>query len=762
MGRMKTERDGGEGKGPSEELINELADLCGIMSEYYDIFGNKHIIPFETKKVLLRAMNLNVDSGKDAAHEIQRLRWAEWESCVDPVRVISVNEQPMIIPLCLQMDEGQEAGLSVSWSIEDESGGRDDFEIPEGHVKISEERHIGGKRYVKMPVEDGTFRNIGYYLLRVEFSHARAFLPGRKRKFAKSSRIIITPDTCYLPQSLQDGRAWGVAVDLYAIRSERNWGVGDFTDLGNVVKWVGSIGGGFVGINPLHAIPNANHSGISPYSPVSRLYRNFIYLDAGNVPEVKASKELNEIMTSDSLRERAAGLRELELIDYEGVASLKEEVLKQAFRIFYSSHYRKATPRGEEFRSYISREGDTLDAFALYQTLAEHMRRRHNAFVWQSWPKEYHDPHSDAVKRFRKNNWKRLLYHKYVQWLIDEQLRTAVGGAAECEMSLGFYHDLAVGSMSGGSDTWNYGDVLAGQVDVGAPPDDFSPDGQNWGFPPMVPFKLKETSYELFIRTLRKNMEYGGALRIDHALGLFRLFWIPGGMNAKEGAYVRYPSEDLLRIIALESVRNKTVIIAEDLGTIGENVRDAIRRFRMFSYRLFYFERNYPETSFVPPGNYPEAALCSVTTHDLPTLYGYWAGRDLHVRRGLGIYYDDNEWRQVIETREKDKALIISALKSSGFLPSDYSAPQMTPDLCRAIYRYLAATPCKLVLVNLCDVVGAMDQQNLPGTSEGYPSWKRKMPLSLQEMMTDIRIADLTAVLRETVSGSGSGSLQPG
>jgi 4-alpha-glucanotransferase len=220
-------------------------------------------------------------------------------------------------------------------------------------------------------------------------------------------------------------------------------------------------------------------------------------------------------------------------------------------------------------------------------------------------------------------------------------------------MDIGLYHDLAIGSVGGGSDAWNYRDVIASGADVGAPPDDFSPDGQKWGFPPAIPDKLKETGYELFIETIRKNMKHGGALRIDHALGMFRLFWIPCGMTPKEGAYVAYQSEDLLRIIALESIRNRTMVIAEDLGTIGDNVRESLKRLRMLSYRLFYFERNYPDPSFLPPGGYPRMALCAVTTHDLPTIYGYWKGRDLKVRRQLGKYPDDTLWNKQVEERKR-------------------------------------------------------------------------------------------------------------
>jgi 4-alpha-glucanotransferase len=262
---------------------------------------------------------------------------------------------------------------------------------------------------------------------------------------------------------------------------------------------------------------------------------------------------------------------------------------------------------------------------------------------------------------------------------------------------------------------------------------------------------LKDRGYEFFVHTIRKNMKYGGALRIDHALGLFRLFWIPKGMAPKDGAYVRYPSEDLLRIIALESVRNRTVVIAEDLGTIGENVREALKKFHMLSYRLFYFERDYPDLSFLPPEKYPNMALCAVTTHDLPTLYGYWIGQDLKTKKELGMYPDKSLWQQYANERERDKERILTALNSHGILPDGYPSepkriPQMTPKLCLAIYRYLTRTPCKLVLVSLDDILGTLNQQNMPATIDSYPNWIQKTPMPLEEILSDRRFFDLSEI----------------
>ena len=322
---------------------------------------------------------------------------------------------------------------------------------------------------------------------------------------------------------------------------------------------------------------------------------------------------------------------------------------------------------------------------------------------------------------------------------MDRQLAEAADLAKRLGMPVGLYNDLAIGSIGGGSDAWNFQDVIAGGIDVGAPPDDFNLNGQNWGFPPIVPAGLKKTGYEFFIQTIRKNMKYSGALRIDHALGLFRLFWIPAGMAASQGAYLKYPSEDLLKIIALESVRNKTIVIAEDLGTIGENVRETLLRFRMLSYRLLYFERDYPAPSFTRPEKYPDMALCSVTTHDLPTIYGYWAGRDLEVKKRLGLFPDEASLHRHLSERERDKSLLLEALKSAGMAlkGGPGAASAMGPELCLAIYEYLARTSCKLATVSLDDAIGTMDQQNMPGVTDSYPSWMQKAPVTLEQIMSD-------------------------
>lgn len=737
----------------TSEMINELAGLCGVLSEYWDIYGKLHIASLETKVAMLQAMRIDIESDNAIAREINARKARPWQSFIEPVFVVSVNAQPLEIPLYIPIGTGQEKDLEITCAIEDENGLSSSFQVLGNDIIVADERTIDNSRYIKMVISDKAHRNIGYYTADIDCRISDNSFPDGSQRIKKISRLIITPDACYLPPESGDCRTWGLSVNLYSLQSKHSWGIGDFRDLDTIVNTVAGLKADFIGLNPLHAVPNTYPYGISPYSPISRLYKNFIYLDMEEIPEIIESDELREFIKKEAFRRKIRKLRKTDRIDYEKAGRLKEQVLRRAFESFYGMHYKRNTKRGKKFRQYLAIEGKCVESFATFLAIQDVFIKEKNVYSWQQWPEAYHDPKGDAVKAFRKDHKKEVLYHIYVQWLINDQLLKISTRCNDSGMKIGLYHDLAVGAIGGGSDAWNYQEII-GDADVGAPPDDFNPQGQNWGFPPMVPDILKETGYELFIETIRKNMKYGGALRIDHALGLYRLFWVPAGMSPENGAYLLQPVEDLLRIIALESQRNKTIVIAEDLGTIDDTFRETLRSFQMLSYRLFYFERNYPAPSFKSPEQYPSMALCAITTHDLPTIYGYWAGRDIEVKKQLGIYGDEEAWRNDVIARERDKGLVLSALKAQGIIPEDFpSGPRlmrrMTHELCMAIYRYLAKSPCKLLLVSLDDIIGTLDQQNLPGTVGSHPNWVQKYPYSLEAVLLDRRFTGLACLFDE-------------
>lgn len=741
-----------ESENADNKLIDELAELCGIVPYFWDIFGTKHVTSLKTKKSILSAMHLGIDTPDALSRAIASRRSRPWTGFVEPVFVQSASSLPVRIPVYIALSEGEERLLSLRWSTVDEAGRNNSSEISGSSLIIKEQKWIDGVRYVKLEIEDLFVRDIGYYKFHIVCEHPGNIFPNAGSSYKRTSTIIIAPDKCYMPPELETGRTWGLSVNLYSLRSAGNWGIGDFADLKHVLDSTAGWGGGFVGINPLHAIPNTKPHGLSPYSPISRLYRNFIYLDLAGIPDVNESANAQGALSGADFQAELRGLRTEDLIDYDKVAMLKERILRYAFEHFREVHLDKESTRGRSFRLYREREGGSLESFAIFCALRKHFIEDSQIYAWQAWPEVFRNRDSDVTKEFAGKHQGEILFYQYLQWLIDEQLEEVKTRSQELGLSIGLYNDLAIGAVSGGSDVWCNHEIF-GDADVGAPPDDFSPDGQNWGFPPIIPERMKETGYDLFIRTMRENMKHSGALRIDHALGLFRLFWIPLDQSAAEGAYVEYPSDDLLRIVALESVRNRTIVIAEDLGTIGDNVRDALKQFSMLSYRLFYFERNYPDPTFVIPQKYPEMALCSVTTHDLPTIYGYWVGRDIEVRKELGKYPDEASWKQQLEERERDKGLILSVLKERGILRGNYPSdttlvPMMTHELCRAIYQYLAMTPCKLVLVSLDDIIGTLNQQNMPGTVDTHPNWIQKTPLTLEAVCTNQGMIELADMFR--------------
>ncbi len=724
------------------DLINELSWLCGIVPEYWDIFGNRYEASQDTKEAILRAMRIKIDTEQEISEAIANIYNKQWLSFIEPVKVLSINNQPFVLSLFIPVSPGDEGRLVIYCRIEGEDGGMSDFTVYSDSFRVVEEKWINNQRYLKIDIRDDRQRETGYY-------SCLARCTGGTREVSGVTKIIIAPDACYIPAELEHGRKlWGLSLNLYSIRSRWNWGCGDFRDLSLVANWLTELNAGFAAINPLHALLNKSPYDISPYSPVSRLYKNLIYLDIENVPEVLESKKSRAAMKTKSFKDAIKKLSESDLVDYDEIASLKEGILRFAFENFYEEHYKKNTFRDRSFNRYLMEEGDQLQAFALFCVLY----KMNGSEGWHRWQRGFQVPSSEEVCRFKQGNEKEILFYCYIQWLLDLQIKN-IAETLNNSMAVGLVFDLAIGSTSGGSDVWNYQKIFASGINVGAPPDDFNPTGQDWGFPPLIPERLRETGYEFFIQTIRKNMKYAGALRIDHALGMFRLFWIPDGSLPSEGAYVKYPSEDLLRIIALESFRNKTLIIAEDLGTVGENVHDRLREFKMLSYKLLYFGRNYPDPSFTPPESYPQNALCSVTTHDLATICGFWELRDIEVKKALGLYVNEEKYLKHKSDRERDKELLLQALRMLGILSDEIPLNNLTVapmsfELCLGIYEYLARTPCMLVSVGLDDILGVLEQQNLPGVVDLYPCWRQKLLLRLDDIVSDTRFLALSDMFK--------------
>lgn len=502
------------------------------------------------------------------------------------------------------------------------------------------------------------------------------------------------------------GRVWGLAVQLYSVRSRGNWGHGDFGDLSRLVALAASCGASAIGINPLHALFPDRAEQASPYAPNSRLYLNPLYIDVEAIPEFPGAGAAR--LTAD-----VKALRASEMIAYASVAKAKLAALRLAYARFREA---AAPERRADFEAYREQQGETLLRFACFECLRQHYAPK----PWPQWPAPWCKPDRQALQEFRAAHRDECEFHEFVQWIADRQLQACQDKARQQGLAIGLYIDLAVGIDPLGADAWSQQDTVLADLSIGAPPDEFNPAGQDWGLAPFNPHMIAANDFEPMRRLMRASMRHAGAVRLDHVLGLMRMFLIPRGRGAAEGAYVHYPFEQLLRVIAEESNRVGCIVIGEDLGTVPENFRETMARWGLWSYRVMLFEREH-DGRFRPPETYPVEALATFSTHDLPTFRGWLLGHDLRVKQEIGV--DAGETAEA-RGRSHEALRAILAERAPAYLRDDFAA----------VANVLAATPSNLVVVSLGDVLDVIDQINIPGTVDQYPNWRRKLPVDVEDI----------------------------
>ncbi len=631
-----------------------------------------------------------------------------------------VGETDRFLPLTLPVN----TRAAVAYEICLESGERLTGELDTSQLPLLHEVHLDDKHWCAFELPLSAHLPLGYHSLTLKLNGAEAAV----------AKLIRCPDRAYLPERLAGGgKTAGFNVALYGLRSKRNWGCGDFTDLRALLEWsIKEVGFSFIGLNPLHALHNRTPYNTSPYLPLSVYYKNLIYLDIEKIPEFIVSAPAAALFQSSEVQSQIQRLRDSTYVEYHEVDSLKKDFLK-LLHLEFRSAKNLDSARAQIFAAYCEREGDLLQKFALYCALDEILHEQdQNRWTWHDWPIAYQMPDSPESKAFADKHAATVEFYKYVQFVIDEQLAATQQYAKELGMPIGLYHDLAVATDSCGADLWAHRSFFVHGCRVGAPPDDFSPKGQDWGFPPPNGHEHRANGYMLYRESIRKILQAGGALRIDHVMRLFRLFWIPAGMEAAQGTYVRDNSTDLMRILALESVRSQNIIIGEDLGTVTDEIRSMLAQFRILSYRLFYFEKN-PDGTFKHSSAYPAQALVASTTHDLPTLAGFWLNRDIEARKAAGLA-DEQGYRSQLADRQREKQRMLDALHYENLLPETYERdaaklPELNGDLHNAVIGFLMNVPSMILLINQEDFTKETEQQNLPGSTAQYPNWQRKMRL---------------------------------
>ncbi|MGH7706777.1 MAG: 4-alpha-glucanotransferase [Vulcanimicrobiaceae bacterium] len=722
-------------------LLDRLAELAGIESSYVDYWGTEQLVDDETKRALLAAMGLASDDDEACARSVRQLVDAPWRRVVEPVVIVRADTQVTLN--CVLPESSSDERLS--WRITLENG--DDIrgtsriaELERRETRTLDARTVHRYRFA-MPV----VLPLGYHAGEIRATGTEAPIA-----------LIAVPPTCFLPPGLDPHGTWGIAAQLYSLRSQRGWGIGDFGDLRELVDIAASAGAGAIGLNPLHQLHATNPHAASPYGPSSRTSLNPLYIELENVPDLAESEPARRKLARAARSTAIAKLRTAELVDYERVAAFKFSILELLYASFVARHLQPGVedPRARAFLDFRTAGGQMLERTALYDALAEHFKTADPAaFGWLQWPPEYRAPESSAVAAFARTHAGRIDFHIYLQWVAELQLAACAERCAS--MPVGLYRDLAVGVDRNGADVWMERNVTLAGASVGAPPDLLNTIGQNWGLPPLSPYGLRELGYAPFIALVRSNMRHAGALRIDHVMALAREFWIPVDRPPAAGAYVRYPFEDLLGIVALESRRNRCIVVGEDLGTVPGGFRERLAAAHVLSCRLLYFERR-DDASFKSPHEYPRLALAATGTHDLPPLAGWWLERDVALRESLGLVCDTDELQRLRAERAHARGALIDALEAAGTLHDEAAgrlrsglAAGGIADLTQAVYGLLAASPALLVLVQIEDILGIEQVTNVPGTVDEHPNWRRKLPVDLAAVANNPQLLRLAQMFRE-------------
>ena len=681
--------------------LAELAAAHGVATEFWDQAGQHHDVSEETVVAVLAALDVEAGTAEQVAAAKAEHLLRDWRRTLAPVYVRREDEESTA---WVHVPHG--AGVRMWVDLEDGGARIDLSQVDRWVDPVEVDGAMVGEATFALPNDLPT----GWHRLGVEITAAAAE--------QASTSLVITPHHLELPERLTRSRGWGFAAQLYSVRSHQSWGLGDLSDLSELAQWSGrDLGADFVLVNPLHAASPVPPMAPSPYLPVTRRFANPIYLRVEAIPEFAQLADLDRV-ECDSL---AGSVRPMnaspELLDRDRVWAAKRRALELVHRVPLTSE------RSAAYEAFREREGEGLADFALWCALADTYGQP------ASWPTDLADPHGAAASLARETLAGLVDFHTWCQWALDAQLAAAQAAARESGMSIGIMHDLAVGVHPEGADSWALRDVLARGIAVGAPPDMYNQIGQDWSQPPWRPDSLAEQGFVPYRDMLRTVLRHSGGIRVDHVLGLFRLWWIPRGMSSGQGTYVRYDHDALVGILALEAQRAGAVVIGEDLGTVESWVQDVLRDRGVLGTSILWFENEADGTPRAPE-HWREHALASVTTHDLPPTAGYLEGEHVRLRHELGLLatsYDDE-----LAGHRRTLEAWTGALAAAGLLADEHADADTgytmgagdVDGIVEALHRYLAMTPARLLAISLADAVGDRRAQNQPGTDQEYPNWR--------------------------------------
>jgi len=697
--------------------LEKLLYLRGISSEYFNHSGERVAITHKTRLNFLRAMNYDVDDAQQVDEAVFDLDAKPWQSWL-PERSFA---RQGAIELRFHPDELLN---SFEYKITGENNRCARGSFAPSDLLETGEYYIGDVRYT---ARQWTLPEIsfGYHNLHLSTNGVET-----------SCKLIFAPDQCYqLPAEPADDKILGISCQLYTLRSERNWGIGDFSDLRELIDLSVDFGIDLIGLNPLHAQMPGETKSVSPYSPSDRRFLNPIYLAPELIPELHNSSAIEAYLNNPKILSTLDKLRALEKIDYLEVAATKNKLFTLLFQEFLTSHLAKQSSRAKQFSDFVTETGEKLKNFCDFE-------------VAQAKASQTSSDESSNHLFDRR-------YYAYLQWITQEQLAGCQLYAVERGMRVGLMADLAVGAIKSGAEVSSNPGLYATKATIGAPADQFTDKGQNWDLPVIDPTTLKADGYKLFIDLMQANMANSGALRIDHVMGLMRLWWWLE--SSGDGAYVYYPLEHMLSILRLESHRNKCLVVGEDLGVVPDEFREKMVESAITGSKIFLFETDY-DGRFLDPKKQPRDALLMVTNHDVPTLAGWWAAHDIHSRNKYNLFDSTHELASQLEQRHNQKSYLLEWLHELDLLPEEWLSEldkltnkrPLDLTLCKAIIRAIARTNCQFMLYQLEDLQLITEPVNIPGTFLEYPNWQRKQHRNTSAIFADTQISSmLTSIHNE-------------
>jgi len=712
----------------SDPALGELADRFGISTQFYDWKGRHTQVGEQTVIAILAEFGVDASTPERARAAAQRVRDDHWRRIVQPCVVLRAGQEGRV-------DVHVPAGAPVSLRIVGEDG---NDHLPWQVDNWNPDRPIDGQM-----IGEATFGipgnlPLGYHELIVTIGthDAEGSAADGGIHTTATSTIIVTPNRVGLPRRMGASRVWGYAAQLYSVRSHHSWGLGDLTDLADLCTWSASQGAGYLLTNPLHAAEVAGRMEPSPYLPSSRLFVNPIYIRPELIAEYHDLDQYDASLV-ESLRTSTLDDDPQALLDRDRTWQAKSQALELIHRVDMSASRRMA------FTAFRVARGRRLEDFATWCLLSE----LHGS-DWHDWPAELHDPHGAAVARVRREHADRIDFHMWLQWIADQQLSTAQSSGTDAGMPVGLICDLAVGVNGSGADAWMLNGLFAREMNVGAPPDPFNQAGQDWGQPPMRPDVLEQMAYAPLREMVSGALRHAGGVRIDHIMGLFRLWWVPRGLGPRHGAYVRYNHEAMVGVVALEAYRAGALVIGEDLGTVEPWVRDHLASRGILGTSIMWFETG-PDGRPKQPQQWREHAMSSVTSHDLPPTSSYLRGDHVELRDRLGLLTESVDEERENARRERETWL--ASLRQQGVLEADEDDPEQVT---LAMHTLLTRTPSKVINATLTDAVGDPRTQNLPGTEDEYPNWRVPLsgpdgePVYLEDLYSSDRVARMSKVLR--------------